>query len=302
MMPFTLSRGMLVVPLKFMCSTQCDTPVRPGTLVLRADLVPAPHRGERRGVHLLHEHREAVIEHARRSAAGARPWGWRRHMSIIGGGPWRQSTRIRAKSAIDCSGRTGSLRVGSGLQTRPSTSWMEDAMKRWCNGASLALRGRAGQPGVERRRAPRSCSARGSESAASSWTWAPADCTFRVSGQDRQFPVSEVAVIDFVGGGTNFPSDELDQVGDGGVVTTGGENVKGQLYDVAGTTRSRSRSICRRRHRDYASTDLKRIYLPRPPDRRPATGPRRSRRSHGQRHPRPGQPALGRHRHHGAKR
>src|SRR6266576_3380414 len=30
MMPFTWSRGMLVVPLKFMCSTQCDTPVRPG--------------------------------------------------------------------------------------------------------------------------------------------------------------------------------------------------------------------------------------------------------------------------------
>ena len=30
MMPFTLSRGMLVVPLKFMCSTQCETPVRPG--------------------------------------------------------------------------------------------------------------------------------------------------------------------------------------------------------------------------------------------------------------------------------
>ena len=30
MMPFTLSRGMLVVPLKFMCSTQWDTPVSPG--------------------------------------------------------------------------------------------------------------------------------------------------------------------------------------------------------------------------------------------------------------------------------
>ena len=30
MIPFTWSRGMLVVPLKFMCSTQCDTPVSPG--------------------------------------------------------------------------------------------------------------------------------------------------------------------------------------------------------------------------------------------------------------------------------
>src|SRR5947208_1290417 len=30
MIPLISSRGMLVVPLKFMCSTQCDTPVRPG--------------------------------------------------------------------------------------------------------------------------------------------------------------------------------------------------------------------------------------------------------------------------------
>ena len=29
MIPFTWSRGMLVVPLKFMCSTQWDTPVCP---------------------------------------------------------------------------------------------------------------------------------------------------------------------------------------------------------------------------------------------------------------------------------
>src|SRR4051794_22201897 len=29
MMPLICSRGMFVVPLKFMCSTQCDTPVRP---------------------------------------------------------------------------------------------------------------------------------------------------------------------------------------------------------------------------------------------------------------------------------
>ncbi len=28
-MPFISSRGMLVVPLKFMCSTQCDAPVSP---------------------------------------------------------------------------------------------------------------------------------------------------------------------------------------------------------------------------------------------------------------------------------
>ena len=30
MIPFTWSRGMFFVPRKFMCSTQCDTPVCPG--------------------------------------------------------------------------------------------------------------------------------------------------------------------------------------------------------------------------------------------------------------------------------
>ena len=53
---------MLVVPLKFMCSTQCETPVRPGLLVLRADLVPAPHRRQRRRVLFLDEHLQAVVE------------------------------------------------------------------------------------------------------------------------------------------------------------------------------------------------------------------------------------------------
>src|SRR3954471_13285890 len=38
MIPFTWSRGMFVVPLKFMCSTQCETPVRPGRSSLEPTL------------------------------------------------------------------------------------------------------------------------------------------------------------------------------------------------------------------------------------------------------------------------
>lgn len=90
--------------------------------------------------------------------------------------------------------------------------------------------------------------------------------TFRVNGRDRQFPTSQVAVVDFVGGGTNFEAGELDQVGDGGVVTTGGQTVKGTLYDVAGRYPLKiTIDLPGGGTRDYASTDLKRIYIARPP-------------------------------------
>src|SRR6266568_1246180 len=38
MMPLISSREILAVPLKFMCSTQCDTPVRPGRSSLEPTL------------------------------------------------------------------------------------------------------------------------------------------------------------------------------------------------------------------------------------------------------------------------
>ena len=48
-----------------MCSTQCDTPVRPGRSSPRPDAIPAPDRHERRSVKLLHEDLEPVIERRR---------------------------------------------------------------------------------------------------------------------------------------------------------------------------------------------------------------------------------------------
>jgi hypothetical protein len=88
---------------------------------------------------------------------------------------------------------------------------------------------------------------------------------FRVGGQSRKFPLSQVAVIDFVGGGSGFDSGELNQVGDGGVVTTGGQAVKGTLYDVAGSYPLKiTIDLPGGGTREYNSTDLKRIYVSRP--------------------------------------
>lgn len=97
--------------------------------------------------------------------------------------------------------------------------------------------------------------------------------TFRVAGQNRTFPMSQVAVIDFAGGGTDFPSSELNEVGDGGVVTTSGQSVKGRLYDVAGRSPLKiTIDLQGGGTRDYNSTDLKRIYIARPPATSPGTG------------------------------
>src|SRR3954453_9883905 len=47
MIPFTWSRGMFFVPLKFMCSHQCETPVRPGRSSFEPTLYQ--HQTEARG-------------------------------------------------------------------------------------------------------------------------------------------------------------------------------------------------------------------------------------------------------------
>jgi hypothetical protein len=89
---------------------------------------------------------------------------------------------------------------------------------------------------------------------------------FRANGQSSKYPLSQVAVIDFVGGGNNFDSSELDQVGDGGVVTTGGQTVKGRLYDVAGSSPLKiTLDLPGGGTREFDSTGLKRIYVARPP-------------------------------------
>ena len=62
MMPLTWSRGMFAVPLKFMCSHPVRHAGQARALVLRPDLVPAPHRGQRRGVIFLNEDLQPIVE------------------------------------------------------------------------------------------------------------------------------------------------------------------------------------------------------------------------------------------------
>ena len=52
-----------MVPLKFMCSHPVRHAGHARALVLRADAIPAPHRRQRRGVHFLDQHLQAVVEH-----------------------------------------------------------------------------------------------------------------------------------------------------------------------------------------------------------------------------------------------
>ena len=68
MMPFTWSRGMLVGALEVHVLDPVRDAGQAGTFVLRADLVPAPHRRQRRGVLFLDQHLQAVVE--RRRAKG----------------------------------------------------------------------------------------------------------------------------------------------------------------------------------------------------------------------------------------
>lgn len=88
--------------------------------------------------------------------------------------------------------------------------------------------------------------------------------TARVNGQNRTWPVGEVAVIDFTGG-SSFPSNEVNEVsGQHVLVLRSGEIVQGSLYDVGGTNPLRLTFSVNGTNRDYTSNDVARIYFARP--------------------------------------
>lgn len=88
--------------------------------------------------------------------------------------------------------------------------------------------------------------------------------TARVNGQNRTWPIGEVAVIDFTGG-SSFPSNEVNQVnGQHVLVLRSGEIVQGSLYDVGGTNPLRLTFSVNGTNRNYTSNDVARIYLARP--------------------------------------
>ena len=116
---------------------------------------------------------------------------------------------------------------------------------------------------LSRRR--RSCCARVSGSRASSWIWAVSGFQVRVGGASRQIPTGDVAVIDF-SGSTSFPDNEVNQVQAGKhlIVLSSGQVVSGNLYDVGGTQPKRISVHTDTGNRDFASNEVRRIYLARP--------------------------------------
>src|SRR5262245_17768597 len=56
-----------------------------------------------------------------------------------------------------------------------------------------------------------------------------------INGQPRTWNDNDVAVIDFTGDATNFPQDEISQIGGGHLlVLTNGQKLQGHFKDVGG--------------------------------------------------------------------
>ena len=88
--------------------------------------------------------------------------------------------------------------------------------------------------------------------------------TVRVSGQERQIPTSEVALINFTGG--SMSSSDWDRLNSGTQVLwlKSGEVINGQLTDIGGTTPLRITFRTSSGERDFSSSDISRIALARP--------------------------------------
>lgn len=86
-----------------------------------------------------------------------------------------------------------------------------------------------------------------------------------VGGAERAWPVSEVAVVDFVGGGNNLPSNEINQAGSGHLlVLRNGQVMSGQLYDIGGRRPLRITFSTGGGNRDFSSDEVARLYFSRP--------------------------------------
>lgn len=88
----------------------------------------------------------------------------------------------------------------------------------------------------------------------------------RARGGEQSIATSELAVIDFAGGGRDFPQAEVDASGRGHLlVTRDGGFVTGRLADISGTTTLRIVMDTGGGQRDFAASDVSRIYLSKPP-------------------------------------
>lgn len=87
--------------------------------------------------------------------------------------------------------------------------------------------------------------------------------TVRVSGQERQIPTNDVAVIDFAGGDMS-DADWAKVTGGTQVVwLRNGQTIEGHLYDISGTSPLKITFKTRSGDREFSSTEIGRIALAR---------------------------------------
>jgi len=95
--------------------------------------------------------------------------------------------------------------------------------------------------------------------------------TVRINGQERQIPASDMAVIDFTGGGAT--QSDWDRLNSGQfAVLKDGQIITGQLTDVGGSSPLRLSFTVSGANRDLQSSEVARIVLARPNDV-PSTAP-----------------------------
>lgn len=87
-----------------------------------------------------------------------------------------------------------------------------------------------------------------------------------VGGSERAWKLSEVTVVDFVGGGKNFPSGEVDKAGSEKHVLAlrNGSVLVGELTDIGGRNPLRITFNTGGGNRDYSSNEVARIYFAKP--------------------------------------
>jgi hypothetical protein len=87
--------------------------------------------------------------------------------------------------------------------------------------------------------------------------------TVRVSGNERQIPQNDVAVIDFTGG-TMSDADWAKFTGTTQVVLKNGQTIDGQLYDIGGASPLRLTIKTGSGDREVSSNEVARIVMARP--------------------------------------
>jgi hypothetical protein len=90
------------------------------------------------------------------------------------------------------------------------------------------------------------------------------DFIMSVSGQERRFPISDAAVIDFSGANAgNLPSAEVQKAGEGQnlLVLKDGRQMQGKLDDVGGTQPLRISFTNNGQAQNFTSDQVSRVYL-----------------------------------------